>query len=87
MTKIKCMLCGMVLEEEDYSIPLMRPRKGMDEQPDFFEGICQSCKEKYMMIMMIQEFVEKYKYTEAEGIMLGAFISAGLWTIILYFIF
>lgn len=30
------MLCGMVLEEEDYSIPLMRPRKGMDEQPDFF---------------------------------------------------
>ena len=39
MTKIKCMLCGMVLEEEDYSIPLMRPRKGMDEQPDFFEGI------------------------------------------------
>lgn len=44
MTKIKCMLCGMVLEEEDYSIPLMRPRKGMDEQPDFFEGICQSCK-------------------------------------------
>ena len=34
-----------------------------------------------------QEFVEKYKYTEAEGIMLGAFISAGLWTIILYFIF
>lgn len=34
----------MVLEEEDYSIPLMRPRKGMDEQPDFFEGICQSCK-------------------------------------------
>jgi hypothetical protein len=45
-------------------------------------------KEKYMMMMMmIQEFVEKYKYTEAEGIMLGAFISAGLWTIILYFIF
>ena len=44
--------------------------------------------EKYMMMMMmIQEFVEKYKYTEAEGIMLGAFISAGLWTIILYFIF
>lgn len=30
------MLCGMVLEEEDYTIPLMRPRKGMDEQPDFF---------------------------------------------------
>lgn len=55
MAKIKCMLCGMVLEEEDYSIPLI--------------------------------FVEKYKYTEAEGIMLGAFISAGLWTIILYFIF
>lgn len=44
-------------------------------------------KEKYMMMMMIQGFVEKYKYTEAEGIMLGAFISAGLWTIILYFIF
>lgn len=45
-------------------------------------------KEKYMMMMMmIQEFVEKHKYTEAEGIMLGAFISAGLWTIILYFIF
>lgn len=44
-------------------------------------------KEKYMMMMMIQEFVEKYKYTEAEGIMLGTFISAGLWTIILYFIF
>lgn len=46
-------------------------------------------KEKHMMMMMmmIQEFVEKYKYTEAEGIMLGAFISAGLWTIILYFIF
>jgi hypothetical protein len=48
-------------------------------------------KEKNMMkmiiIRMIQEFVEKYKYTEAEGIMLGAFISAGLWTIILYFIF
>lgn len=32
-----------------------------------------------MMMMMIQEFVEKYKYTEAEGIMLGAFISAGLY--------
>lgn len=48
-------------------------------------------KEKNMMkmiiIRIIQEFVEKYKYTEAEGIMLGAFISAGLWTIILYFIF
>lgn len=44
-------------------------------------------KKNMMMMMMIQEFVEKYKYTEAEGIMLGAFISAGLWTIILYFIF
>lgn len=44
-------------------------------------------KEKYIMMMMMQEFVEKYKYTEAGGIMLGAFISASLWTIILYFIF
>nr|UWI31838.1 MAG: hypothetical protein [Bacteriophage sp.] len=42
---------------------------------------------KMIIIRIIQEFVEKYKYTEAEGIMLGAFISAGLWTIILYFIF
>lgn len=40
-----------------------------------------------IIIRIIQEFVEKYKYTEAEGIMLGAFISAALWTIILYFIF
>jgi hypothetical protein len=40
-----------------------------------------------IIITIIQEFIEKYKYTEAEGIMLGAFISAGLWTIILYFIF
>lgn len=40
-----------------------------------------------IIIRIIQEFVEKHKYTEAEGIMLGSFISAGLWTIILYFIF
>lgn len=44
-------------------------------------------QKKMIIIRIIQEFVEKYKYTEAEGIMLGAFISAGLWTIILYFIF
>jgi hypothetical protein len=30
------MLCGMVLEEEDYSIPLERQRKGMDGQTYFF---------------------------------------------------
>lgn len=49
------MLCGMVLEEEDYSIPLMRPRKGMDEQPDFFEGICQSCKKSIDRAMIEYE--------------------------------
>lgn len=55
MTKIKCMLCGMVLEEEDYSIPLMRPRKGMDEQPIFFEGICQRCKKSIDRAMIEYE--------------------------------
>ena len=55
MTKIKCMLCGMVLEEEDYSIPLMRPRKGMDEQPVFFECICQSCKKSIDRAMIEYE--------------------------------
>lgn len=44
MTKIKCMLCGMVLEEEDYSIPLMRPRKGMDEQPVFLKVYVRDVK-------------------------------------------
>lgn len=44
MTKIKCMLCGMVLEEEDYSIPLERQRKGMDGQTYFFFCVCQNCK-------------------------------------------
>lgn len=44
MTKIKCMLCGMVLEEEDYSIPLMRPRKGMDEQTYFFSVYARTVK-------------------------------------------
>lgn len=29
------------------------------------------------MMMMIQEFVEKYKYTEAEGIMLGGLYFGG----------
>lgn len=51
------------------------------------EAINIGNQKKMIIIRIIQEFVEKYKYTEAEGIMLGAFISAGLWTIILYFIF
>jgi hypothetical protein len=55
MTKIKCMLCGMVLEEEDYSIPLMRPRKRMDEQPVFFECICQRCKKSIDRAMIEYE--------------------------------
>ena len=45
----------MVLEEEDYSIPLMRPRKGMDEQPVFFEGICQRCKKSIDRAMIEYE--------------------------------
>lgn len=45
----------MVLEEEDYSIPLMRPRKGMDEQPVFFEVICQSCKKSIDRAMIEYE--------------------------------
>jgi hypothetical protein len=38
------MLCGMVLEEEDYSIPLMRPRKGMDGQTYFFSVYARTVK-------------------------------------------
>lgn len=49
------MLCGMVLEEEEYSIPLMRPRKGKDEQPVFFEGICQRCKKSIDRAMIEYE--------------------------------
>lgn len=49
------MLCGMVLEEEDYSIPLMRPRKRMDEQPVFFEVICQRCKKSIDRAMIEYE--------------------------------
>lgn len=45
----------MVLEEEDYSIPLMRPRKGMDEQPVFFEVICQRCKKSIDRAMIEYE--------------------------------
>jgi hypothetical protein len=45
----------MVLEEEDYSIPLMRPRKGMDVQPVFFEGICQRCKKSIDRAMIEYE--------------------------------
>lgn len=45
----------MVLEEEDYSIPLMRPRKRMDEQPVFFEVICQRCKKSIDRAMIEYE--------------------------------
>lgn len=55
MTKIKCILCGMVLEAEDYSIPLERQRKGMDGQTYFFFCVCQSCKKSIDRAMIEYE--------------------------------
>lgn len=51
MTKIKCIHCGMVLEAEDYSIPLERQRKGMYRSPCLE---CSDCED------------EAYKYWEPE---------------------
>ena len=49
---------------------------------------CSDCEdEAYKYWEPEEDDNNRNKYTEAEGIMLGAFISAGLWTIILYFIF
>lgn len=45
----------MVLEEEDYSIPLMRPRKGMDEQPDFLKVYVRAVKKSIDRAMIEYE--------------------------------